>query len=51
MQYEQNGCYLFDDGFVLPDGSIIRLADHPKLQLFQTESLKDNVQIMIKDYI
>lgn len=51
VQYEQNGCYLFDDGFVLPDGSIIRLADHPKLQLFQTESLKDNVQIMIKDYI
>lgn len=51
VQYEQNGCYLFDDGFVLPDGSIIRLADHPKLQLFQPEPFKDNIQLRILDSI
>lgn len=45
VQKEKNGFYVFDDGFVLPDGTIILLADHPKLQQFQ--KLKDDVPLLI----
>ncbi|MCA9377951.1 hypothetical protein KC711_03535 [Candidatus Peregrinibacteria bacterium] len=45
MQKEENGFYVFDDGFVLPDGTIILLADHPKLQQFQ--KLKDDIPLLI----
>ena len=47
VQKEKNGFYVFDDGFVLPDGTIILLADHPKLQQFQKEPLKDHIRLWI----